>query len=62
VRGELSQLQRQWDESEYSPRQADNVIMALQRVLADNNLALWDRDVLARDLSQLRDFRAQHGY
>jgi len=62
VRGELSELQRQWDEGEYAPRQVDTVIVALQRVLADNNLTYRDRDALAADLSQLRDFRANHGY
>jgi hypothetical protein len=62
VRGELSELQRQWDENDYSPRQVDNVIGALQRVLTDNRLLLRDRDMLASDLSQLRDFRATHEY
>ena len=62
VRGELSELQRQWDESEYAPSQVDNVIVALQRVMDDNNLSDRDRDMLAGDLRQLRDFRSAHGY
>ena len=62
VRGELSELQRQWDENDYSPRQVDNVIGALQRVLTDSHLLLRDRDLLMSDLSQLRDFRATHEY
>ena len=60
VRGELSELQRQWDENEYTPRQADKVITALQRVLTDNQLLLRDRDRLRDDLSRLRDFVATH--
>jgi hypothetical protein len=62
VRGELSELQRQWDENEYAPSQVDNVIVALQRVMDDNNLSYRDRDMLASDLRQLRDFRSGHGY
>jgi len=62
VRGELSELQHQWDGNEYSPSQIDNLIIALQTVLSDNDLALRDHDVLAGNLNQLRDFRARHGY
>ena len=59
-RGELSELQRQWDENEYTPRQADSVIAALQRVLSENNLLLRDLDRLTDDLSRMRDFLAIH--
>lgn len=60
ARGELSELQRQWDENEYSPRQADSAIAAMQRVLSDNHLLLRDRDRLTEDLSRMRDFLATH--
>ena len=60
ARGELSELERQWDENEYTPRQADNVIAALQRVLSENRLLLRDRDRLTEDLTRMRDFLASH--
>ncbi|HWY46002.1 MAG TPA: hypothetical protein VNX70_01375 [Bryobacteraceae bacterium] len=61
VRGELSELQRQWDENEYTPRQVDKVIAALQRVVSENQLSFRDRDRLMDDLSRMRDFVATHG-
>jgi len=60
VRGELSELQRHWDESTYEPRQADDVIGALDRVLASSELLPRDRSRLSDDLSRLRDFRDSH--
>ncbi len=57
ARGELSELQRQWDENDFSGHQIDVVIGALERVLMDNHLLLRDRDSLTSDLNQLRDFR-----
>jgi hypothetical protein len=61
VRGELSELQRQWDENEYTPRQVDKVIVALQRVVSENQLSFRDRDRLMDDLNRMRDFVAIHG-
>ena len=60
VRGELSELQRRWDESTYEPRNADDVIMALDRALSSSGLLPSDRDRLAEDMVQLRDFRDTH--
>jgi hypothetical protein len=60
VRGELSELQRQWDENGYQPSQVDNVIRALDRSLASSELLPRDRDRLSEDLSSLRDFRDTH--
>jgi hypothetical protein len=56
VRGELSELQRQWDESAYEPRQVDNVIRALDRALANSDLRIRDRDrsVEAGELCEAR--------
>jgi hypothetical protein len=60
VRGELSELQRQWDETAYEPSQADHVIRALDRALASDDLLPRDRDALAFDLSRMRAFRDSH--
>jgi hypothetical protein len=60
VRGELSDLQRQWDESAYQPDQADHVIRTLDRALSSNDVWGGDRDRLGADLSQLRAFRDNH--
>jgi hypothetical protein len=60
VRGELSELQRQWDESAYEPSQVDHVIRALDRTLASNDIWGRDRDRLSADLAQLRNFRDAH--
>jgi hypothetical protein len=60
VRVELSELQRQWDENEYTPRQADKVIIALERVVSENQLSFRDRDRLMDDLSRMRDFFRTH--
>ena len=60
VRGELSELQRRWDESTYEPRNADTVIMALNRAMDSSGIPPTDRDRLGQDLVQLRDFRDSH--
>jgi hypothetical protein len=60
VRGELSELQRQWDESAYEPGQVDSVMRAIDRALSSNDLWGRDRDRLSADLNQLRDFRDSH--
>jgi len=60
VRGELSELQRQWDENAYEPSQVDSVIRTLDRALSTSDLLPRDRDRLASDLSSLRDFRDSH--
>ena len=60
VRGELSELQRRWDESTYEPSNADDVIVALNRAMDSSGLSPRDRDRLADDMVQLRDFRDNH--
>ncbi len=60
VRGELSELQRHWDESSYEPSQVDVVMRTLDRALASNDILGRDRDRLSADLDQLRDFRDAH--
>ena len=60
VRGELSELQRRWDESTYEPSNADDVIVALNRAMDSSGISPRDRDRLAEDMMQLRDFRDNH--
>jgi hypothetical protein len=50
LRGELSDLQYHWDEYKYQPRQADDVIAALNRALDSPDLLRSDRDRLTQDL------------
>lgn len=57
VREELSEFQRSGKRGELN-----DTISALQHVVDSNRLAYRDRDVLARDLYQLRDFRARNGW
>lgn len=60
VRGELSELQRRWDESTYEPANADDVILALNRAMDSSGILPRDRDRLADDMTQLRQFRDTH--
>lgn len=60
VRGELSELQRHWDESTYEPSQVDAVVRTLDRALDSHDVWGRDRDRLSSDLNQLRDFRDVH--
>lgn len=60
VRGELSELQRQWDENTYDPSQVDTVIQTLERVIRTGDLLPRDRDRLVMDLDNLRQFRDNH--
>ena len=60
VRGELSELQHRWDESTYEPNNADDVIIALDRALSSSGILPGDRDRLAQDMTELRDFRDTH--
>lgn len=57
VREELNEFQRSG-----SRRELNDAIGALQHVVNDNRLSYRDRDVLAQDLYQLRDFRARNGW
>jgi hypothetical protein len=60
VRGELSELQRQWDENTYQPSQVDTVIQTLDRAVRTSDLLPRDRDRLMADLDNLRQFRDDH--
>ncbi len=60
ARGELNELERQWDQKEYTPRQADYVVSALERVLSENHLSYGDHSRLSDDLDKMRAFRDNH--
>ena len=60
ARGELNELQREWEVNEYTPRQADNVVSAMQRVLSEDHLSFRNHSRLSDDLSNLRKFRDAH--
>jgi len=59
---ELDELQDKLARGFYDERELNDVIGAMQRVVADNRLPRRDRDVLADDLERLRDFRVRHDY
>jgi len=57
VREELSEFQRSGNRHELN-----DTISALQHVVNSNRLVYGDREVLARDLYQLQDFRVRNGW
>ncbi len=57
---ELSELQDKLAAGRYDERELDDVIGALQKVVADNRLFPRDRDVLSDDLRRLREYRERH--
>ena len=59
---QLDELQDKLARGYYDERELNDVIGAMQRVVADNRLARRDRDMLADDLDRMRDFRARHDY
>jgi len=57
VREELGEFRRSGNRHELN-----DTISALQHVVDSNHLVYRDRDILAQDLYQLRDFRARNGW
>jgi hypothetical protein len=55
---ELDQLQQLQARGRYDPREVDDVVIALRRVVADNRLSQRDREALKDDLNRLQDFRS----
>jgi len=53
-------MQEKLSRGVYDQRELDEVIGAMQRVVADNRLSPRDRDVLNDDLQRLRDYREHH--
>ncbi|HLW77292.1 MAG TPA: hypothetical protein VKS01_09900 [Bryobacteraceae bacterium] len=59
---ELNQLQSAWTSGNFDRHDLDDVINAMQRVVADNRLSGRDRDMLNDDLNRLREFRDRNGW
>ena len=57
VREEIAEFQRTGN-----PHELNDAIGALQKVVNDNRMPYRDRDMLAADLSALREFRARNGW
>lgn len=57
VREEMAEFQRTGN-----PHELNDAIGALQKVVNDNRMPYRDRDMLAADLSALREFRARNGW
>ena len=57
---ELGELQAKLADNRYDQPQLDDVISGLQRVIDSNKLSSRDRDMLADDVSRLRDYREHH--
>lgn len=60
ARGELNELEREWNHFQPTFRQADYVVSALERVLSENHLSFGDRGRLSDDLDKMRRFRDEH--
>jgi hypothetical protein len=61
AREDVRVFQRKLDSGELDRRDLDDVIVSLQRVVADNHMLTEDnRDQLAADVSRMRDFRASY--
>jgi hypothetical protein len=57
---ELNELQSKFDDGNYDATQMQDVMAAMDRVLADNRLSERDRDNLQDDKARLREFRERH--
>jgi hypothetical protein len=60
VRGDLGEFEGKLAAGRFDKHELDDTIKNLQRVVSDNRLPYQDRDVLARDLAQLREFRGRY--
>jgi hypothetical protein len=57
---QVTDLQSKLSAGRYDQPELDDVIASLEKVVADNRLSARDRDMLADDLSRVRDYRADH--
>ena len=57
---ELGELQSDLDSDRYEDAKLDDVVGALQKVVADNRMSGRDRDVLNDDLRRLKNYREHH--
>ena len=54
---ELREFSTKWDRGHFDKGELDNAISGIQRVLNNNPLSVGERDVLTRDVDQLRRMR-----
>ena len=57
---ELGELQEGLASGRYNERALDDVIAGVQRVIDSNKLSSRDRDMLADDVSRMREYREHH--
>ena len=57
---ELNELQDKLSRGVYDERELDEVIGAMQQVVADNRLAPRDREMLNDNLRRMREYREHH--
>jgi len=57
---ELDELQRDLAAHRFNQQKLDEVIGAMQRVVADNRMSERDRHILNEDLQRLREYREHH--
>jgi hypothetical protein len=60
ARGQIDLLERTWSDGSFTRAQLSDAINDVQFVLRVNNISGRDREVLQRDLNQLRDIRIQY--
>ena len=59
---ELGELQVKLEHGRYDEHELNDVIGAMNRVVADNHMGPRDREVLNDDLNRMRDYRAHHDH
>jgi hypothetical protein len=57
---ELGDLQTNAASGRFDDKDVDDVMNALQRVLAENRLSEHDRDMISDDMAKLREYREHH--
>jgi hypothetical protein len=57
---QVTELQSKLSAGKYDQPELDEVSSNLEKVVADNRLIERERDMLADDLSRVRDYRANH--
>jgi hypothetical protein len=60
VREELGDFEGKLVSGRFDKHELDGTIKNLQRIVNDNRMEYRDRDVLARDLTELREFRGRY--
>ncbi len=60
ARGQMDLLERTWQDGTFDRSQITQAINDLEFVLKFNSMSSENRDVLARDLDQLRDIRLRY--